>query len=292
MKRILGVYLALAALASITGALLPLGPSSNTLPLGSNCLTIFNISTGDIGQFNVVNPPPDLYTAPNQLIQNCSSTVPADIAASPNPSGWFCVSLASWVVQRRSHVLSSTVAILQPWKPGTTYSAMFDDGNGTTFDISMPSNLCPHAVIGDLESPQGDIIENATLSKIHDTLFALSSTDQTTYLSRLLDNAIDAIQAEFDALVCDEPVGGSRALLWSLNPRQLKNWSAWITGTPLTFGIFFGAFAWSNGWGPFHVRYGWAARDSILASAAVLQVGLVILWTKLSADGRFEDFDA
>ncbi len=249
VKRIPGVYLALAALASITGALLPPRPSSNTLPLGSKGLPIFNNSTGDIGQFIVVNPPPDLYTAPNQLIQNCSSAVPADIAASPNPSGWFCVSLANLVVQRHSHVLSSTDAILQHWKPGTTYSAMFDDGNGTTFDIFMPSNLCPYAVIGDLESPQGDIIENATLSKIHDTLFALSSTDQTTYLSRLPNNGIDAIQAEFDALVCDEPVGGSRALLWSLDPRQLKNWSAWITGTPLTFGIFFGALAWSNGWG-------------------------------------------
>jgi len=99
---------------------------------------------------------------------------------------------------------------------------MFDDGNDTTFDISMPSNLCPYAVIGDLESPQGDIMESATLSKIHDTLFALSSSDQTTYLLRLLNNAIDAIQAEFNTLVCDEPVGGSRALLWSLDPRQLK----------------------------------------------------------------------
>lgn len=185
------------------------------------------------------------------------------------------------------------VAILQSWRAPTSYSANFDGGNGSTFEIAIPSDLCPHAVLGDLESPQGDTMANATLSTIHDTLSALSPTDQTTYLSKLLTSAITALQAELDALVCSEASGGSRTLLWDeVSPQDMKGWTCWISGVPLTFGIIFATAMVPNGWSPYNVTLEWPAKSSILAAGGVVESGLIILWTRLQAGGKFKDADA
>lgn len=290
IKVIKRAELAIIAFAASAGALPQTSPSSNSVAFGSNGLPIFNSLTGGIGQFVIINPPIELYAGPNQINQNCSILIPANIvASSPNLWGWFCVSLATLFVQRHKHKLSTTVAVLQPWKPGTSYSAIFDDGNGTTFEISVPSDLCPYTVLGDLESPQGSIMENATQSEIHDTLYALSTTDQGTYLSRILNNALNALQTELDALICTGPVGGARTLLWDL--KFAKNFSGWLTGMPLWFGVAFGFYAWANGEGPLHVHYGWAEKDAILAAGTVVVTGLAIILGKLGTDGMFSDID-
>lgn len=291
-RAIPSVCFHLAALVSITRALLTGGPPSNTVPLGPNVLPIFNNSTGNNGYFAIFNPPPSLYTGANQLIQNCSTAVLTTLITPPDPSAWFCVSVANLLVKSHSHTFSSTVAILQPWKAPTTYSAIFEGDNGTTFEIGIPSDLCPHAVLGDLQSPQGDAIVNATPAVINDVLSALSIADQTTYLSRLLTNAIDALQAELDALVCSEALGGSRALLWNyVESQNMKGWSYWITGSTLTAGIIFTTAMVPNGWSPYDVHIGWAAKSGILAAGGSVQLGLVFLWNKLFADGMFHSID-
>lgn len=121
------------------------------------------------------------------------------------------------------------------------YSATYDDGNGNGYNITYPTQLCSFDVIGDVLSPNGTLVQNATLQSVWTVLAGLSAEELYNYTVTMLQNAVDKFEAEVEEAICDPPSGGSRGLLTRYLASQVSgNWVLSITGIIGTFGVAWG----------------------------------------------------
>ena len=122
-----------------------------------------------------------------------------------------------------------------------SYSATYDDGNGNGYNITYPTQLCSFNVIGDVPSPEGHLVQNATLQSVYSSLAGLSAEELYEYEETMLQNALDKFEAAIEPVICDPPVGGSRGLLTRYISSQVSGkWVLFITGVIGTFGVAFG----------------------------------------------------
>ena len=122
-----------------------------------------------------------------------------------------------------------------------SWSATYDDGNGNGYNITYPTQLCSYNVIGDVLSPDGYLVQNATLQSVYTSLKGLSAEALYEYTTTMLQDAVNRFEHEIEAILCDPPVGGARGLLTRYQASQVSGrWVLGITGTVGTFGLAFG----------------------------------------------------
>lgn len=188
-----------------------------------------------IGHFMLTHPPEN-YT--DELIAqtpNCTDFYYNVDASTLNSTAWSCASSPMLVPRRRR--LPSRIPIF----PTYSYSATYDDGNGNGYNITYPLQLCSSSVIGDVLSPEGSVVQNATLQSVWTSLAALSPDELYNYTESLLQNAFNKFDIAIDTVLCDPPVGGSRDLLTRYQPSQVSGKTVLaLLGVPGVFGVAFG----------------------------------------------------
>lgn len=208
-----------------------------------------------IGQWVVANPPDNIANQSSLLVQKCVGTVDNVDVSAPNVSDWSC-SLASNLVARdgpgrrlpfevdgvrppRLHAPRYSVIYTKTW------SATYADADGVGYNITLPAGLCPDNIIGDVESPYGgQMVYNATLLSLYQSLIGLSPEKLFNYTLTLMEAELENLYAALDAIICDPPVGGSRALL--VDPQDMTGRISLILiarggGFAMTFGALYSA---------------------------------------------------
>lgn len=176
---------------------------------------------------------------------------------------------------------------LHPRPHAMIYSIVVDDDENY-FNITMPSQICPDAVIGDLLSLQGDLMENVTLARIHDTIRSLSPTEQKSYMSTILQMLYSRNMSAMCQQVITEASYGT---VRRTTHRTCGYWSLFLTGAALEIGVAYGGYVLS-GYGGVEVHFPNGTKGAFAAGAAVLRTGVGVLWTKWPTDGHFKSMDA
>lgn len=252
-------------------------------------------SVENYGQYAVFNPPLDILIDRSQINQECTNTV-ANMNLSSQTSGWYCASSSGVFVAKKPRQLDRRKT-LHPRSHAMSYSIIIDDenGNGNGVNITLSSQVCPSSIMGDLMSPQGELMKNVTMARIHDTIRSLSLKEQQSYLRRLLQGAKDAIDTQLQEFICDSQAGGNRALLWQgqryHDVDMSGYWAYGLTAAPILFGVAW-AGAWGSGYGGIEAQFSNVTKTSITAGAAVLFFGVTKLWDKFQADGNFQSMEA
>lgn len=280
-EHICTAQIALSILLSTAAGFLSQEPSTGTSLFDERKIPILDYSTENYGEYAVFNPPADILSDHSQINEECTNTV-GNINLSSNSSGWYCASLGIFVA-RKPRVPQGRKT-LHPRPHALSYSIIVDDDENH-FNITLPSQICPYAVIGDLLSPQGDLMENVTLAKIHDTIRSLSSTEQKSYVSTILQDAKNDINAQLSAYVCDSPAGGYRSLLWdgqAYHAQDMRGYvSLGLTFLPVELGILFGGYALSS-YGGVELHFSNSTKALLSAGAGVTRMDTSSLWTPSS----------
>lgn len=291
VEHLCTAQVALAILILTAAAFSSQEPFSGTSLFGERGIPILDYSVENYGEYAVFNPPADILSDHSQIDRECTNTV-SNINLSSNSSGWYCASLGIFVARKPQVPRGGRT--LHPRPHALSYSISVDDDENYS-NITLPSQICPYAVIGDLLSPQGDLMENVTLARIHDTIRSLSSTEQKSYMSTILLDAKNEINALLSEYVCDVPTGGYRSLLWNgqaYHAQDVRGYcSLLLTGGAVEFGIAYGSYVLS-GYEGTEVHFSNGTKGFFAAGAAVLLTGVGVLWTKWHADGYFKSMDA
>ena len=116
--------------------------------------------------------------------------------------------------------------------PGT-FSATWKNGQ-TGYNISIPHNICADGIVGDFTSPSGAITTNATFEDIFQSVYRDHHT--SSFLSNYIITHARDLQTKLDTLlssrICNLPSGGSRHLLYTVDPDTVDGyWTATIINT-------------------------------------------------------------
>ena len=152
-----------------------------------------------------------------------------------NSSAWSCASNPILVPRRRR--LPPRYPMFKTYSFSTTY----DDGNGNGYNITYPTQLCSSSVIGDVLSPKGVVVKNATLQSVWTSLRTLSPNELHSYTVTLLQNAFNKFDAAMDPAICNPPDGGMRNILTRYTASQVSGKiSLGVSAVVGTFGVAFG----------------------------------------------------
>lgn len=188
-----------------------------------------------IGRFMLENPPENFTNALVSQAPNCTGLIDNVDASTLNSSAWSCASSPLLVPRRRR--VPSRIPIFNTY----SYSATYDDGDGNGYNITYPTQLCSFNVVGDVVSPNGPLVQNATLQSVWTLLAGLSAEELYNYTETMLQNAVNKFEAEIEAAICDPPVGGSRGLLTRYRASQVSGkWVLGLTGLAGSFGVAWG----------------------------------------------------
>lgn len=194
------------------------------------------LSNDTIGHFMLRHPPKNYTEEFVAQTPNCTALTYNVDASNLNSSAWSCASIPVLVARRRR--LPSRIPIFNTY----SYSATYDDGNGNGYNITYPTQLCSSSVIGDVLSPQGYVVQNATLQSVWTSLAELSPSELYTYTETMLRSAFGKFDTAIEAAICDPPVGGLRALLTRYTASQVSGkWVLALTGSVGVFGVAFGS---------------------------------------------------
>ena len=209
--------------------------SASSSPSASLDLTNPLLGEDTIGYFMLKNPPQNFTDAFVKQTPNCTGLVDNVDASTLDSSAWSCASSAILVPRRRR--LPNRFPFFNTY----SYSATYDDGNGNGYNITYPTQLCSYNVIGDVLSPDGYLVQNATLQSVYTSLNGLSPEALYEYTTTMLQGAVNRFEHEFEAILCESPVGGARGLLTRYQASQVSgSWVLGITGTIGTLGLAFG----------------------------------------------------
>lgn len=186
-----------------------------------------------IGQWVVANPPEDIANQSSLLLQKCVGNIDNVDVSAPNVSDWSCSLPANLVARdgpgrRLPYEVENVrpLAHLRTPQYNTlytkTWSVTYEDADGNGYNITFPAGLCPDNVIGDIESPyRGEMVYNATLLSLYQSLIGLSPERLYNYTMSMLEAELANLYAALDAIICDPPIGGSRALLQRYRPQDM-----------------------------------------------------------------------
>lgn len=207
--------------------------SHATLPLHESHEPV--LLEGSIGHYMLTHPPSTHAAQSIAQTAACTDLKYNIDASNLNRSAEPCVVSRRLVPRRRR--LPSRSPIFNTY----SYSATYDDGNGNGYNITYPTQLCSNSVVGDVMSPLGYVVENATLQSVYTSLAALPSDHLYTYTTTILERALSTFSNAIEPILCDPPSGGLRALLTRYTASQVSGrWVAGLTGTVGLFGVIFG----------------------------------------------------
>ncbi len=102
-----------------------------------------------------------------------------------------------------------------------TLNAFYNSTDHGGYNLTIPGCLSGDDVIGQIEAPNGTIINNATFANLISVL-QLPGAALWNYTMTFANQTYNDINATLDAIICDGPQGANRELLW---PQALRpNW--------------------------------------------------------------------
>ena len=102
-----------------------------------------------------------------------------------------------------------------------TLNAFYNSTDHGGYNLTIPGCLSADDIIGQIEVPNGTIINNATLADLIRAL-QLPGAALWNYTMTFANQTYNDINATLDAIICDGPQGANRQLLW---PEALRpNW--------------------------------------------------------------------
>ena len=116
-----------------------------------------------------------------------------------------------------------------------------------TYNLTIPGCLSGYDIIGQIEAPNGTMINNASFADLINVL-QLPGAALWNYTMTFANKTYNDINRTLDLIVCDEPQGATRQLLWPdrLRPNWVDPagregwWTAYIIGGLGVFAIGYG----------------------------------------------------
>ncbi len=182
-----------------------------------------------IGQYMVANPPAYLANTDTALVQSCTGGVHDVKVSAPNAFSMCALApdilAPRWLAMQAAGGLR-TIAYMNFF--ASTLSATIEDENGSIFKIVLPTGLCAQNVIGNTEDPNtGIVVNDATLSSLYQSLVSLKPESQFNYTTSMLQKTTNTLDTALAQAICDSPVGGTRALLYTLRRVEAQNMNEW-----------------------------------------------------------------
>ena len=142
---------------------------------------------------------------------------------------------------------------MPPLPPGLTkvnrkrfLNAFYNSTNGT-YNLTIPGCLSGSDIIGQIEAPNGTMMTNASFADLIDVL-QLPGAALWNYTMTFANKTYNDINRTLDLIVCEQPQGASRQLLWPdrLRPDWVSYdgregwWTAYVFGGLGVFAIGYG----------------------------------------------------
>ncbi|KAL8919107.1 MAG: hypothetical protein Q9172_005137 [Xanthocarpia lactea] len=160
-------------------------------------------------QFLAASSPPFFTNTGPDAGQSCANEI-WNIDVTHPPSSWPCTLDGPGNRKRR------VVEHKRPYRfpHARTYSATYNDNNGSGYNITLPGHLCASTIVGDYISPAGNLYYNATMATIHNSLAHLSPLAVRAFTTRSLVLARRQLYDALKPFICDPHEAGARALLF------------------------------------------------------------------------------
>ena len=125
-------------------------------------------------------------------------------------------------------------------------NAFYNSTNGT-YNLTIPGCLSGYDIIGQIEAPNGTMMTNASFADLINVL-QLPGAALWNYTMTFANKTYNDINRTLDLIVCDQPQGATRQLLWPdrLRPNWVDYdgregwWSAYVIGGLGVFAIGYG----------------------------------------------------
>ena len=221
-------------------------------------------------------------------IPDDNSTAIAGTVYAPSSS-------TSYLAARSVPTPNAPISPLEKVNSQRTLNAFYNSTDHGGYNLTIPGCLSGNDIIGQIEAPNGTIINNATFADLISAL-QLPGAALWNYTMTFANQTYNDINATLDVIVCDGPQGANRELLWpqSLLPnwRDPDNSEGFVTAF-----ILGGLGVASIGYGGTHlgvIHEGITANISlatevrILAATGFLEyVFLTVLWRLQSVERRW-----
>ena len=122
-------------------------------------------------------------------------------------------SSTSYLAARSFATPNAPVSLLDKVNGQRILNAFWNSTDHGGYNLTIPGCLSGYDVIGQIEAPNGTIIDNATFANLI-TVLQLPGDALWNYTMTFANKTYNDISAILDAIVCDGPQGASRELLW------------------------------------------------------------------------------
>lgn len=199
---------------------------------------IANLGEDTIGAYMLTHPPDNYTVAEVAQTPDCMNFTNNIDASTLDSTSWSCASSSSLLRRQRSN--EST-----PMFPTYSYSVISNGSNGDGYNITLPLELCSSTVIGNVMSPDGSLVQDATLQSVWTSLATLTSDELFDYIESIIQTSLDHRQQQFDTLSCDRSsTAEERELLTTIKTIDDVSglWVLSVGKTAGMFGVIFGLY--------------------------------------------------
>ena len=170
--------------------------------------------------------------------------IPDDSSAAVLGPFYASSSTTSYLAARSFPTPSAPESPLAKIKGKRTLNAFFNSTDHGGYNLTIPGCLSGNDILGQIEAPNGTIINNATFADLISVL-QLPGAALWNYTMTFANKTYNDIYAALDVIICDGPQGANRKLqfLNGIRPdwRDLENsegfWTAYLLGGIGVFGI-------------------------------------------------------
>ena len=170
--------------------------------------------------------------------------IPDDSSAAVLGPFYASSSTTSYLAARSFPTPNAPVSPLAKINRQRTLNAFFNSTEHGGYNLTIPGCLSGNDILGQIEAPNGTIINNATFADLISVL-QLPGAALWNYTMTFANKTYNDINATLDVIICDGPQGANRNLLWpdALRPnwRDVENsegfWTAYLLGGIGVIGI-------------------------------------------------------
>ena len=221
-------------------------------------------------------------------IPDDNSTAVAGTVYAPSSS-------TSYLAARSFPTSNAPISPLEKVNGQRTLNAFYNSTDHGGYNLTIPGCLSGNDIIGQIEAPNGTIINNATFADLISAL-QLPGAALWNYTMTFANQTYNDMNATLDVIICDGPQGANRELLW---PQALRpNWRDPDTSEGFVTAFIIGGLGVASiGYGGTHlgvIHEGITANISlatevrILAATGFLEyVFLTVLWRLQSVERRW-----
>ena len=147
--------------------------------------------------------------------------IPNDNSTAVAGAVYAVSSSTSYLAARSSPTPNAPISALEKVNGQRTLNAFYNSTDHGGYNLTIPGCLSGNDIIGQIEAPSGDIINNATFADLISAL-QLPGAALWNYTMTFANQTYNDINATLDVIICDDPQGANRQLSWPQS--LLPNW--------------------------------------------------------------------